>query len=1034
MEIAYREVNSIITGSPENPTITFALFQAPKIVVLNSEVPKRLINSNLDLDDLIAELSQSSLGPGHAPPKRKRVLGINAQHESVISGCLVYRFVLHNGSDIRRASFLEDEPHFPSSMSYDTQSKISDMGFRKELKQLSRSLAAATQLKFPVQFQMQRLAQNGFLSPKRVQSLIPVMVEVVSRSGSRGQKIAASALSSLHRSLGYPGPDTTEAKLSLPHLTKLIYDFEKSITWDFDNWKAYQEEEHEGMAWFHRAIVTPAGVYLDGPNLETKNRVIRKYPNHENHFLRVIFCDEDWEPCLFDYDVSNDAVYDGRYSDTLNGSIDIAGLSFQFLGFSHSSLRARSCWFMAPFVEKAQIQMARQVIRGLGDFSSIRSPARCAARIGQAFSDTVTSIELPSQAQKNLDDVSRNGSVFSDGVGTISMVVLDKILAQLNPNSQRKANIFQIRYAGAKGVVSYDSNLKGEQICLRPSMIKFASKDSNLEICQGAKLLPLYLNRQYIKILEDLGVKESIFLRMQEHEVNLLRSSASSPEKAATFLMRQSVGNAARFPYLLRKLAQHGFSFKDDEFLFTAVEIRILIQLRQVKYRSRIPVEQGCTLFGIMDETNFLQDGEVYCTWRTHKGQKTVVRGRVLVARSPALHPGDVQAAHAVAVPENSPLKVLDDCIVFSQQGSRSFCSQLAGGDLDGDIYSIFYGHELFPTHTVAPASYPIVKPKDIGRDVERKDMTDFFVQFMKTDQLGRISSLHLRLADLSPQGTKDPVCISVAGLASTAVDFSKTGIPVDLSKLPRAPSKSRPDFMASGPRIQLKSSSGLAVAEFSDSKYGLESEETGKVTFYESQKVLGKLFRAIDEKTFLKDLRQLSKVPIRGATRRNPRDLLQRVWQWIEGQARGYEWSLYLEAARHLRESYEENIWALMHEFASSPHHTPEELEVFVGALIDRDGKQTKRQKEYSADLKDRIERDVAHYVHAIKHKPRAEGEEVTEYEEELWALERSVACVAVAADFDQPLNHRNKKLRSWGWVAVSVCFQAMEQLNIIE
>jgi len=57
-------------------------------------------------------------------------------------------------------------------------------------------------------------------------------------------------------------------------------------------------------------------------------------------------------------------------------------------------------------------------------------------------------------------------------------------------------------------MLALDPSLDGEQIFLRPSMIKFqGSTDQNLEICGAAyKPLPMYLNRDFVKILEDLGV------------------------------------------------------------------------------------------------------------------------------------------------------------------------------------------------------------------------------------------------------------------------------------------------------------------------------------------------------------------------------------------------------------------------------------------------------------------------------------------------------------------------------------------------
>ena len=83
------------------------------------------------------------------------------------------------------------------------------------------------------------------------------------------------------------------------------------------------------------------------------------------------------------------------------------------------------------------------------------------------------------------------------------------------------------------------------------------------------------------------------------------------------------------------------------------------------------------------------------------------------------------------------------------------------------------------PKNYFTPADYPRRPPVDIGRPVTRNDITDFFIQFMETDQLGRIAVLHRVLADQNKDGTLHPDCITLAEMHSTAVDFSKTGIPV---------------------------------------------------------------------------------------------------------------------------------------------------------------------------------------------------------------------------------------------------------------
>jgi hypothetical protein len=108
---------------------------------------------------------------------------------------------------------------------------------------------------------------------------------------------------------------------------------------------------------------------------------------------------------------------------------------------------------------------------------------------------------------------------------------------------------------------------------------------------------------------------------------------------------------------------------------------------------------------------------------------------------------------------------------------------QLSGGDLDGDLYNVIFEPTLMPQRDIAPpADYPRVPGMELDREVTINDMSSFFVQFMETDQLGQICTRHLQLADQKPFGVFDPGCIKLASMASTAVDFSKTGIAVSSS------------------------------------------------------------------------------------------------------------------------------------------------------------------------------------------------------------------------------------------------------------
>jgi hypothetical protein len=61
-----------------------------------------------------------------------------------------------------------------------------------------------------------------------------------------------------------------------------------------------------------------------------------------------------------------------------------------------------------------------------------------------------------------IPDVERNGRVFSDGVGTISPDAADAVDKAI-PASKGFPTAFQIRWAGAKGMLAVDPRLEGSK-------------------------------------------------------------------------------------------------------------------------------------------------------------------------------------------------------------------------------------------------------------------------------------------------------------------------------------------------------------------------------------------------------------------------------------------------------------------------------------------------------------------------------------------------------------------------------------------
>lgn len=153
---------------------------------------------------------------------------------------------------------------------------------------------------------------------------------------------------------------------------------------------------------------------------------------------------------MYDMTSNLDGIYYDRFRMILRDGIIIADRHFKFLGFSHSSSRARTCLLMANFVCNGELMDVSRMIHKLGNFQHIYSPAKFAVKIGQTFSDTMTSIAIDPRIVRSADDVERNGRVFSDGCGTLSKEVLWKIYREYPRRALVRPTVFQIRLSGKR--------------------------------------------------------------------------------------------------------------------------------------------------------------------------------------------------------------------------------------------------------------------------------------------------------------------------------------------------------------------------------------------------------------------------------------------------------------------------------------------------------------------------------------------------------------------------------------------------------
>lgn len=72
---------------------------------------------------------------------------------------------------------------------------------------------------------------------------------------------------------------------------------------------------------------------------------------------------------------------------------------------------------------------------------------------------------------------------------------------------------FQVRIAGAKGVLMVKKELEGKQIQLRKSQTKFSSDDLSFNVIRCSTFGQGYFNRSMIILLSSLGVPDEYFMR-----------------------------------------------------------------------------------------------------------------------------------------------------------------------------------------------------------------------------------------------------------------------------------------------------------------------------------------------------------------------------------------------------------------------------------------------------------------------------------------------------------------------------------------
>lgn len=491
-----------------------------------------------------------------------------------------------------------------------------------------------------------------------------------------------------------------------------------------------------------RLVITPTKAYCMPPEVERSNRVIRHYSEVSDRFLRVTFMDEGMQ--MLNSNVLNfsaaqivkdlmsnsflhkTTVYK-RVKTFLTEGFHMCGRKYSFLAFSSNQLRDRSAWFFA----EDRTTTVETIRKWMGRFTS-KNVAKHAARMGQCFSSTYATVVLqPHEVNECLDEVEHNGYIFSDGIGKITcdlaLEVAQKLQLTDNPPSA-----YQIRYAGFKGVISvWEGKNDGIRLSLRPSMHKFESNHTVLEVVSWTKFQPGFLNRQIITLLSSLNVPDAIFAQMQEAMLSNLNNILSDSDVAFDIVTASCAEQGTTAALMLSA----GISPGTEPHLKAMLLAIRSSQLLGLLEKTRIFVPKGRWLMGCLDELGILEQGQCFIRASSPSLNNCLVKygsrlsaantnaetilGTIVMAKNPCLHPGDVRILEAVDVPE---LHHLVDCLVFPKKGERPHANEASGSDLDGDLYFVTWDENLIPPGKKSwnPMDYSPAEAKQLPRAVSQ--------------------------------------------------------------------------------------------------------------------------------------------------------------------------------------------------------------------------------------------------------------------------------------------------------------------------
>ena len=127
------------------------------------------------------------------------------------------------------------------------------------------------------------------------------------------------------------------------------------------------------------------------------------------------------------------------------------------------------------------------------------------------------------------------------------------------------------------------------------------------------------------------------------------------------------------------------------------------------------------------------------------------------------------------------------------------------------------------------------------------------------------------------------------------------------MTEMPRH-NKFRPDFLAPGPHVTVQRNKPLSFDEPPKKPNTDDEEDSPPYKYYPSDKILGKLYCAIDECQVFQEVQQgnaSQKLYPAGKSSSCSNSVLESVWNCVNKKCRLITWAHHLDLARAIRDEY---------------------------------------------------------------------------------------------------------------------------------